>query len=516
MADLFPVIWDTGATVAMTFDRADFDTYIPTNPEGGEAVLSGIAEGSPIVGQGTISWTTMLTNGKRFTFQMPGVHVPVSNVRLFSPQSYNQLVKAARGIEPCFAGDSSLIQYDLLDGNFLDVHYSQENNLPTMEMFRKQTVALNVQRLNHCVTATENQNLSVGQKCLLRYHFRFVHRSLKHVQNLLKTGALGNSAETKAAARCELPKCAACMYGKAKRKSTGAKLTVDRQAKVLSKDILFPGQKVSVDHFSVSTRGRLYSGHGGAKDDEKYKGGVIFVDHATGFVYVVHVLNFTAGEALRAKLEFESVMANLGIALVHYHTDNGTFTAEEFTQQIDSNFQQMTLSGPGAHHQNAVAERAIGTIISLARTTMLHAKLRWPKAISSDLWPQAIDYVVQNYNLGPRENNTSPADMMFRTTTDRKAFADMHVWGAPVYVLNPKLQDGNTIPKFDPRSRRGVFLGLSKQHASNVPVVLNLETNRISAQFLVVIDDWFATVSNVVSEEDSVDPENWADIFASS
>lgn len=516
MADLFPVVWDTGATVAVTFDRADFEYYTPTDPTTGDTVLSGFAEGSPIAGTGTLAWTTTLTDGKGFTFRIPGVHVPVSNVRLFSPQSYSQMVKIQRGAEPRFSGDSSLIHFDLLDGHLLDIPYSPENNLPTMEMFRKPTVALNAQKLSNCVTATENQNLSSGQKCLLRFHFRFVHRGMKEIQNLLKTGALGKSAEIKAAASCELPKCAACMYGKAKRKSTGAKLTVDRRSKVLSKDILIPGQKVSMDHFSVSTRGRLYSGFGGTKDDEKYKGGVIFVDHASGFVYVVHVLNFTAGEALRAKLEFESVMANYGITVVQYHTDNGTFTAKEFSEQIDSNFQMMTLSGPSAHHQNAVAERAIGTIISLARTTMLHAKLRWPKAISSDLWPQAVDYVVQNYNIGPRENNTSPADMLFRTTTDRKAFVDMHVWGSPVYILNPKMQDGHTIPKFDPRSRRGVFLGLSKRHASSVPVVLNLETNRISAQFHVVVDDWFATVSNVVGEEESVDPESWANIFASS
>ena len=516
MADLFSVIWDTGATVAVTFDRDDFESYTPTDPTQGDKVLTGFAEGSSIAGSGTLAWTVSLPNGKGFTFRMPGVHVPSSNVRLFSPQSYSHLVKTQRGVEPCFSGDSSLIHFDLLDGNIIDIPYSPENNLPTMEMFRKQTVAFNAQKLQNCVTATENQNLTAGQKCLLRYHFRFVHRSLKHVQNLLKTGALGNSAEIKAAARCELPKCAACMYGKAKRKSTGAKLTVDSKIKVLSKDILIPGQKVSMDHFSVSTKGRLYSGFGGTKDDEKYKGGVIFVDHASGFVYVVHVLNFTAGEALRAKLEFESVMANHGITVVQYHTDNGTFTAQEFSKQIDSNYQMMTLSGPGAHHQNAVAERAIGTIISLARTTMLHAKLRWPKAISSDLWPQAVDYAVQNYNIGPRENNTSPADMMYRTTTDRKVFADMHVWGSPVYILNPKMQDGHKIPKFDPRSRRGVFLGLSKRHASNVPVVLNLETNRISAQFHVVVDDWFATVSNVVGEDDFVDPESWADIFASS
>jgi hypothetical protein len=40
--------------------------------------------------------------------------------------------------------------------------------------------------------------------------------------------------------------------------------------------------------------------------------------------------------------------------------------------------------------------------------------------------------------------------------------------GCPVYVLDPKLQDGQKIPKWDPRSRRGMFVGVSNAHSSIV------------------------------------------------
>ena len=38
-----------------------------------------------------------------------------------------------------------------------------------------------------------------------------------------------------------------------------------------------------------------------------------------------------------------------------------------------------------------------------------------------------------------------------------------------------------------------VHLGLSREHASTVPLVLNLETGVISPQFHSVLDDWFQT-----------------------
>ena len=72
-----------------------------------------------------------------------------------------------------------------------------------------------------------------------------------------------------------------------------------------------------------------------------------------------------------------------------------------------------------------------------------------------------------------------------------------HVWGCPVYVLDPKLQDGKKQPKWDPRARRGMFLGVSKDHSTdNVGLILNLRTEHISPQFHVVYDDKFTTINN--------------------
>jgi hypothetical protein len=70
-----------------------------------------------------------------------------------------------------------------------------------------------------------------------------------------------------------------------------------------------------------------------------------------------------------------------------------------------------------------------------------------------------------------------------------------HVWGCPTYVLDPMLQDGHKIPKWKPRARRGLYLGVSPEHSLTVGRVLNLDTGYVSPQFHCVYDNKFSTVS---------------------
>ena len=96
------------------------------------------------------------------------------------------------------------------------------------------------------------------------------------------------------------------------------------------------------------------------------------------------------------------------------------------------------------------------------------------------------------------------------------------MWGCPVYVLDPQLQDARKIPRWQPRSRRGVFLGFSRSHAATVPLILNCRTLSISPQFHVVFDDWFSTIVPFV--EKAIDPTTpletpppgWYDLFGTS
>jgi hypothetical protein len=85
----------------------------------------------------------------------------------------------------------------------------------------------------------------------------------------------------------------------------------------------------------------------------------------------------------------------------------------------------------------------------------------------------------------------------------------MHVWGCPVYVLDPTLQQGSKLPKWQPRSRRGIFVGFSPAHSSDVPLILNTQTGHISPQFHVVFDDNFSTVNSLTSDDEP--PPFWND-----
>ena len=97
-----------------------------------------------------------------------------------------------------------------------------------------------------------------------------------------------------------------------------------------------------------------------------------------------------ASDTIRSTKLFEHMALEHGVHIAGYHGNNGIFTAQEFEMHLLSQGQTLELSGVGAHHQNGVAERAIGTVVSLARTMMLHAALNWPEVADTTLWPMAL------------------------------------------------------------------------------------------------------------------------------
>ena len=122
----------------------------------------------------------------------------------------------------------------------------------------------------------------------------------------------------------------------------------------------------------------------------------------------------------------------------------------------------------------------------------------------------AVQYATYVYNNIPRNNNISPGDLFFGSRIPRHKLQNMHVWGCPVYVLNPTLQAGKKIPRWEPRSKLGLFCGLSTVHSSEVPLVLNLTTGSITTQFHVVFDDMFTTGTSIAREDQP--PSHWNDL----
>jgi hypothetical protein len=88
-----------------------------------------------------------------------------------------------------------------------------------------------------------------------------------------------------------------------------------------------------------------------------------------------------------------------------------------------------------------------------------------------------------------------------------------HPFGCPAYVLDARLQGGSKIPRWEPRSHVGVYLGHLPLHANNVALILNLSTGHVSPQYHVVYDDTFSTVDSIRTEKV---PPNWSTLCSTS
>lgn len=369
---------------------------------------------------------------------------------------------------------------------------------------------------------SSNLNLSEPQKELLRWHYRFGHVDIRRVQFVMRKGVLATSPSKRrlhalASKIQPLPKCAACQFGKQVRRTTPGTRTRTVPAGKISRDTLFPGQEVSVDHFVCSTKGRLWTSRGKSRDQDLYHGGALFVDQASKYIHVENQVSLSTHATLQSKLNFEQLCADVGVVVQKYLSDGAScFTSKEFNDHLSVFRQIIRFAGAGAHHHNP-AEREIRTIMSIARTMMLHASIHWPEMSEPELWPMAVSYAVYTWNHLPNPvTGLSPSEIFTKSKWSDNNFQNFHVWGCPVYVLDKEIADGKKIPKWRPRSQRMMFVGFSPHHASCVPMVLNPQTGTITPQFHVVFDDWFDTVTTNVDDLPDYNTAEWYKMFGDS
>jgi hypothetical protein len=94
----------------------------------------------------------------------------------------------------------------------------------------------------------------------------------------------------------------------------------------------------------------------------------------------------------------------------------------------------------------------------------------------------------------------SPIEVFSKATfPDHDHLKRTRVFGCPVYALHPTLQDAKKLPNWQRKSWKGVFLGFSPNHSTNVALVLNPETGSITPQYHVVFDEKFSTTSSMLT-----------------
>jgi hypothetical protein len=321
-------------------------------------------------------------------------------------------------------------------------------------------------------TSTKIKGVSAEDE-LLQWNVRFGHIPMSRLQSLASEGVLPVRL-----ARCNVPVCAGCMYGKLTRQPWRTKKTPSQ----IGEKANLPGECVSVDQLYSTVPG-LIAQIKGIPTRKRYHLATVFVDHLSDYTFVHFQTQGTSIETITAKREFERHASGAGITVKRYHADNGRFIDNLWTNDVKLKNQVMSLCGVNAHHQNGRVEKRIRDLQEMARTSLLHANTRWPDAINSHLWPYAIRKAAIDMNtVKKEEDDLSPQEIF---TNSKVTFQPRHhhTFGCPMYVLDGRLQEGNSIDKWESRARLAIYLGSSLTHASSVGLALSLTTGLVSPTF---------------------------------
>jgi hypothetical protein len=105
-----------------------------------------------------------------------------------------------------------------------------------------------------------------------------------------------------------------------------------------------------------------------------------------------------------------------------------------------------------------------------------------------------------------------PLSILHNVPIEHIPVKTFHTLFCPVYVLDSRSQSagGPGPPKWEPRSRIGVYLGHSPFHASSMALVFNPKTGQVMPQYHVVFDDIFSTVPYM---DAGTVPPHWEDLL---
>ncbi|CAI7875139.1 unnamed protein product [Closterium sp. NIES-54] len=116
------------------------------------------------------------------------------------------------------------------------------------------------------------------------------------------------------------------------------------------------------------------------------------------------------------------------LPVLRLHSDRGgEFSSDLLRAFCHAEGIRQTFTLPASPQQNGIAERRIGMVMDVARTSMIHA------AAPHFLWPFAVQYAAHQINLQPRVSvsETTPTLRWTGKVGDASAF---RVWGSRAFV----------------------------------------------------------------------------------
>ena len=304
------IILDSGATFAITPHLADF---LPGSYVSITSTVRGLTSTTPIIGRGTVRWQFRDVHGVPATLETFAHHIPSAEVRLFSPQHFLQ---CTGGGESRLSKDTSFLT--LKDGTTLEIPYYPSNGLPTVHQASRSSCTFTPSSHDVFLSVLDqaNQNLSGPQKELLFLHSKYGHINFKtlqfHMREHTFTDNTGKSSlispvlptKFKQTKSCELPKCSTCLLAKAKKRPTSGRKEQSLSPNPTNAN-LEPGELICSDQYESSVKGRKERTYGKEKDCDKYIGGTIFCDVASGLIFTSHQVSLRVGDTLKSKHSFE-------------------------------------------------------------------------------------------------------------------------------------------------------------------------------------------------------------------
>jgi hypothetical protein len=335
------------------------------------------------------------------------------------------------------------------------------------------------------------------------WHYRLGHLPHSKLQELVTLGKLPLRFK-----QCTPPICPACLFAKQTRTKWCHKNDRSRSLRDLAAST--SGSLTFADQM-VSTTPGLIPQSTGKLTKCRFCAATIFVDSHSDYTHVFLQEDLTMDSTLDGKLDYERRASAFGVTVKGYHADNGHFADTTWRDSCVALKQSFQFCGVGSHHQNGIAERRIHDLSYAARASLLHAIQHWPDGVTKNLWPFALKYACNIRNKVRSNNGCTPEEKFSNMPSSYIDIAQFHPFGCPVYVLDARLQNGNKIPRWEPRSRVGVYLGHSPYHAQSVALILNLSTGHVSPQYHLVYDDRFTTVPCL---QLGTVPTNWPDLYS--
>jgi hypothetical protein len=237
----------------------------------------------------------------------------------------------------------------------------------------------------------------------MRWHYHLGHLSFAKLKLLAKNGEI-----PRCLAKVPAPKCAGCLFGAMTKLPWRSKESKSScEVFVATK----PGECMSINHM-VSTQTGFLAQLKGKLTSKRYRAASIFVDHFSRLRFVHLMQDLSSEETINGKLAFERFAAKHGMAIKHYHCDNGRFADNAFKQACEQGNQRLAFCGVNSHFQNGIAKRAIRDLSESARKQLQHARQRWPVAVHTALWLYVLrNAALMHNNLPTLEDGTSRLEL---------------------------------------------------------------------------------------------------------